>query len=301
MPSSTVAALSAASALAGTELFYADQSGDVKVTGTQIKTLAVGAGSVAVTTAKTLTVTHSLTFAGTDSTTLTFPATTATIARTDAGQTFTGTQAFGAVTATTVNSTPVAVNSAVSGVTASSPFVAQADTNSNPIMGLVAYGGHALGAVISIFKTRHATGANTIVAADDVIGGISFRGSNGTTYNVAGSLRFMVDGTPGATNDMPGRFEIKTTPDGSGTEATRVIVNRNGLVVLGATQANTVPALKPSSTVLQTRLGDDSDFAPLQGQIRVHANAATETITPDKTLRFYDAAGVEYKVACVAV
>lgn len=41
---------------------------------------------------KTLTVNHSLTLAGTDSTTMTFPSTSATIARTDAGQTFTGNQ-----------------------------------------------------------------------------------------------------------------------------------------------------------------------------------------------------------------
>lgn len=43
---------------------------------------------------KTLAVNHSLTLAGTDSTTMTFPSTSATIARTDAAQTFTGTQTF---------------------------------------------------------------------------------------------------------------------------------------------------------------------------------------------------------------
>lgn len=41
---------------------------------------------------KTFTVNHSLTLAGTDSTTMTFPSTSATIARTDAAQTFTGNQ-----------------------------------------------------------------------------------------------------------------------------------------------------------------------------------------------------------------
>jgi len=44
--------------------------------------------------AKTFTVNHSLTLAGTDATTMTFPSTSATIARTDAAQTFTGTQTF---------------------------------------------------------------------------------------------------------------------------------------------------------------------------------------------------------------
>lgn len=43
---------------------------------------------------KTLTANHSLTLAGTDSTTMTFPSTSASIARTDAAQTFTGSQTF---------------------------------------------------------------------------------------------------------------------------------------------------------------------------------------------------------------
>lgn len=43
---------------------------------------------------KTATVNNSLTFAGTDSTTHTFPSTTSTLARTDAAQSFTGTQTF---------------------------------------------------------------------------------------------------------------------------------------------------------------------------------------------------------------
>ena len=60
------------------------------------------------------------------------------------------------------------------------------------------------------------------------------------------------------------------------------------------------PALKRDSTVLQARLANDSDFCPLQGQLRTHANAVTETITADKTLTLYDAAGTAYKVPCVA-
>lgn len=51
---------------------------------------------------KTLTVSNSLTLAGTDATTMTFPSTNATIARTDAAQTFTGVQTF---------STPIATGS----------------------------------------------------------------------------------------------------------------------------------------------------------------------------------------------
>jgi hypothetical protein len=55
-------------------------------------TFASGTGTFNVTSGKTAAVTGSLTFAGTDSTTMTFPTTSATVARSDAANTFTGTQ-----------------------------------------------------------------------------------------------------------------------------------------------------------------------------------------------------------------
>jgi hypothetical protein len=51
--------------------------------------------TVTIADGKTFTLNNTLTLSGTDSTTMTFPTTSATIARTDAAQTFTGTQTFG--------------------------------------------------------------------------------------------------------------------------------------------------------------------------------------------------------------
>lgn len=51
-------------------------------------------GVLTIANSKTLTVNNTLTLAGTDATTMTFPSTSASIARTDAAQTFTGTQTF---------------------------------------------------------------------------------------------------------------------------------------------------------------------------------------------------------------
>jgi hypothetical protein len=56
--------------------------------------LATGFSIAGGTVSKTLTVNRTLTLTGTDGTTMTFPTTNATLARTDAGQTFTGTQTF---------------------------------------------------------------------------------------------------------------------------------------------------------------------------------------------------------------
>lgn len=67
-------------------------------TATSINKVAITAPATSATLTiadwKTLTISNSITFAGTDSTTMTFPSTSATIARTDAANTFTGIQSM---------------------------------------------------------------------------------------------------------------------------------------------------------------------------------------------------------------
>lgn len=62
-----------------------------------------GGGSLTIALGKMFTVNNSLTIAGTDGTTMTFPATSASIARIDAAQVFAGVQTFGALVAATFN------------------------------------------------------------------------------------------------------------------------------------------------------------------------------------------------------
>lgn len=71
-------------------------------TATSINGLTVtsSTGTVTITNLKTLSVTNTLTLSGTDSTIMTFPTTSATLARTDAGNTFTGHQTIEGVTST---------------------------------------------------------------------------------------------------------------------------------------------------------------------------------------------------------
>lgn len=77
-------------------------------TATSINGLAITSttGTLTMTNAKTLSVSNTLTLAGTDSTTMTFPTTSATIARTDAANTFTGVQAMTSPDITTSLTTP---------------------------------------------------------------------------------------------------------------------------------------------------------------------------------------------------
>jgi hypothetical protein len=85
-------------------------------TATSINRVAITAPATSATLTivdgKTLTANHSLTLAGTDSTTMTFPSTSASVARTDAAQTFTGNQTFSGAVIQSVQglSGPGAVN-----------------------------------------------------------------------------------------------------------------------------------------------------------------------------------------------
>lgn len=63
-------------------------------------TITSSTGTLTITNLKTLAVSNSLTLAGTDATVMTFPSTSATIARTDAANTFTGHQTIEGVTST---------------------------------------------------------------------------------------------------------------------------------------------------------------------------------------------------------
>jgi len=83
---------SGAPAQSGDEFVIARSGANFKLAGSDIKTLAVGAGSVSVASTKTLTASNTLTLAGTDSTTMTFPATSGTVATLNTAQTFTAKQ-----------------------------------------------------------------------------------------------------------------------------------------------------------------------------------------------------------------
>lgn len=85
-------------------------------TATSINKVAITApassATLTIANGKTLTASNSITLAGTDSTTMTFPSTSATVARTDAANTFTGIQTFSSLP--TIPTTPVAGTDAAS-------------------------------------------------------------------------------------------------------------------------------------------------------------------------------------------
>jgi len=79
--------------------------------------------------------------------------------------------------------------------------------------------------VLTFLKSAHATiGTHAIVAQNETIGYLSFKGSDGTTFDSAATILAAVDGSPSGSTDMPGRLVFKTAPDGSATptEAMRI-------------------------------------------------------------------------------
>lgn len=92
------------------------------------------------------------------------------------------------------------------------------------------------GAGLFFRKSRGAAiGTNTIVSTADTIGIISFQGANGTGYDSAATISCFIDGTPGASNDMPGGLIFSTTPDASATPAERMRITSAGNVGIGRT------------------------------------------------------------------
>jgi len=100
------------------------------------------------------------------------------------------------------------------------------------------------------------------MASGDRLGLNLFGGSSSASAirNTAGiaaySSQAWVDGSAYGT-----RLEFQTTANSGTTRSTKLILGNSGILTFGATEASSVPALKPSSAVLQARLGDDSDFA----------------------------------------
>jgi hypothetical protein len=86
--------------------------------------------------------------------------------------------------------------------------------------------------VILAREKSGSVGGNTVVANGDVLGLVSFQGSDGTDFVSGAEIYCEVDGTPGA-NDMPGRLVFSTTADGASSPTERVRITNGGSVLIG--------------------------------------------------------------------
>jgi hypothetical protein len=194
---------------------------------------------------KSLTISNSMTLAGTDSTTMTFPTTNATIARTDAANTFTGTQTITTVTA------PAATNHTTNAPTGQ--HVIQA-INSTTVTDVTSTG-------VAVTGTLSATGnyvssatqgalLNTATGGSMVLGG-------GNTVTDGGNI--IVGGSTSGTygGHILGRIGSTTVTDTTST----------GLAVTGTGSFTTVTATNSlGSVVIANGANNQSYFKVVQTQ-----------------------------------
>ncbi len=85
-------------------------------------------------------------------------------------------------------------------------------------------------------------GSATVVAADEILGAITWYADNGTNFNTpAARIGAAVDGTPGAA-DMPGRIVFSVTADGAATLTEAARFTQNGVLTTLAGAVTNVAA-----------------------------------------------------------
>lgn len=144
----------------------------------------------------------------------------------------------------------------------------------------------AVGPAYRLFKGRGtADNFTTPVQVNDVMGYVDFFGSDGTYPLIGVRLQSIVYNTPGSL-DMPGQFEVHTSPDGGYTPAIRIAVNASGLLASGVRVVNTLNSGNIPSTqdavVLAGRAGGTSSYA---------VTLTPTTLSANRTLTLPDASG----------
>ena len=119
------------------------------------------------------------------------------------------------------------------GASSDNKFQIAGTSYSNAAMSAFVFGATPYGGYLNLGLSRNSTvGSHTVVQSGDGLGGITFNGSDGTTFKAAADIHAYVDGTPG-TNDMPGRLVFSTTADGSASPTERMRLDSSGRLGLG--------------------------------------------------------------------
>lgn len=103
------------------------------------------------------------------------------------------------------------------------------------------------------------------MASGDRLGGMRAGGSSSASaLRNSALIGAFADQTWVDASAYGSRWEFQTTTNTTTAATTKLILGNAGVLSFGATAANTVPALKPSSAILQARLGDDSAYCAFE-------------------------------------
>lgn len=138
-----------------------------------------------------------------------------------------------------INSSTAALQSFMTTGAATPNWQVAGSTAAESFMGISRFVASAGGPALFLGHSRGAApGTQTVLAADDPMGLISFFGSDGTQFREGARISAEVDGTPG-TGDMPGRLLFMVSPDGSAAPAEALRLSQN-LAAAFAGSANVV-------------------------------------------------------------
>ncbi|HEX2896763.1 MAG TPA: hypothetical protein VHP63_01770 [candidate division Zixibacteria bacterium] len=132
-------------------------------------------------------------------------------------------------------------------------------------------------------KSRGTLNSPSIVSNGDLLGNILFIGHDGSDFgSPAAWIRAAVDGSPGI-NDMPGRLEFMTTPDGFESPLTRMTIKSDGNVGIGATTPTQKLHVAGNARVDDTLFASNvSSLSPLQlqtaGTTRMYVDDVTGNV-----------------------
>lgn len=190
-------------------------------------TLTPSTGTITITNAKTLGVTNSLTLSGTDGTTMTFPTTSATLARTDAANTFTGHQTIEGVTTAGATGTGNLVF-------ATSPTISGLSVNT---INKVAITAPATGSTLTIADGKTLTANSTLALAAGADGQtFTFPSSSDTVVTLAAAQTVTAKTITGSTYNG---LSISATT-GTFSLASNKTLTANNTLTLAGTDATTI-------------------------------------------------------------
>ncbi len=213
-------------------------------------TLTSTTGTFTLAAAKVFTVSNTLTLAGTDATTMTFPATSATLARTDAANTFTGHQTLEGVTST--------------GATGTGKFVFDGTpTLVTPVLGAAT--------ATSLNGNTFTTGTYTLTGAAGKT--LTFNQSITLTGTDAQTYTFPTTSATLARTDAANTFtgvQTMTAPAITGPVTLTDVAGSSALTLTGATQTTSFPLI----TATQTWNAGAVTFTALKLNVTSTASAA---------------------------
>lgn len=245
-------------------------------------TFTTGTYTLTGTAGKTLNFTNSITLSGTDSTTMTFPSTTATIARTDAGQTFTGVQTMTSPVMVTSIDTSSASFTAFAGATtlmtiggtgasASSFFPSTLDTSSSVTGAIRTSGGisaaksanigttltvgtgYQIGGAAASGKILVGNGTNFVASTPTFPNASATSGkiikSDGTNW-VASTETYATPSTSGNVLTSDGTNWLSSAPSGGGTFPAQDIGISTGSTVVATSNGGTGMTSNTTGTVM---------------------------------------------------